>query len=86
MTLAAPVPRSRGCLGAERTGQSPPTLQAARCEVAAYPASPSPWLLPPPCLDLMPAWQLMGLEKPSPSASGPLLWRQYYDYDGEEQG
>lgn len=57
------------------------------CEVAAYPASLLPLgCSPPPCLDLVPAWQPMGLEEPSPSASGPLLWRQYYDYDGEEQG
>lgn len=34
------------------------------CDIAAYPASsPSPWLVP--WLDLVPAWQPVGLEKPS---------------------
>lgn len=63
MTLAAPVPRSRGCLGAGRTGQSPPSLQAAPL--------PLSFPLVGPCLDLVPAWQPVGLEKPSHSAEGP---------------
>lgn len=72
MTLAAPC-QGAGLPGSWEDWAEPSHPSGCTwCEVAAHPASLLPLgCSPNPRLDLVPAWQPMGLEKPSPRLRAP---------------
>lgn len=82
MTLAARAEEQGPPGGWEDRAEPSHPSGCTWCEVAAYPA----FLLPPGCsphplfgLSACLAADEAGEALPSASASGPLLWRQYYD-------